>query len=356
MQTDRKKTRTVRIGDRVIGGDNPVLIQSMTNTDTRDVQATVDQIRRLEEAGCEIVRVAVPDMEAASAIGDIRRAIRIPLVADIHFDYRLALEALKGGVDKLRINPGNIGDKERVRKVVEAARERDVSIRIGVNAGSLEKDLLEKYGHPTPEAMVESAARHLAYLEDLGFYDTVVSMKASDVRFTIDAYRLFAEQYDYPLHLGITEAGVLRTSAVKSSIGLGYMLLNGLGDTIRVSITGDPVDEVAVARDILKSIGMYEGPGRGMVEVVSCPTCGRTEIDLIGIAEEMNRRLAGVKKNLKVAVMGCIVNGPGEGREADIGVAGGRGKGVLFKKGEIFKTVKESEICDALMAEIEKMD
>ncbi|CAK7006521.1 MAG: 4-hydroxy-3-methylbut-2-en-1-yl diphosphate synthase (flavodoxin) [Eubacterium sp.] len=354
MEIRRHKTREVPIGDRMIGGDHPILIQSMTNTDTRDVQATVRQIKDLEAAGCDIVRVAVPDLEAARAIADIKKQISIPLVADIHFNYELALEAIKGGVDKLRINPGNIGDKEKVRLVVEAAKAANISIRIGVNAGSLEKELLEKYGHPTPEAMVESAEKHIAYLEELDFNNIVVSMKASDVRFTIDAYTLFSEKYDYPVHLGITEAGVLRTSAVKSGIGIGYMLLNGIGDTIRVSITGNPVDEIYVARDILKSICMYQS-GEGMVEVVSCPTCGRTEIDLIGIAEEMNRRLVHVKKDLKVAVMGCVVNGPGEGKEADIGIAGGKGKGVLFKKGEIFKTVAEDEIIDALMEEIKRM-
>ena len=354
MEINRRKTRTVNVGGRVIGGDNPVLIQSMTNTDTRDVQATVAQIKRLELAGCDIVRAAVPDMAAAKAIAEIKKRIAIPLVADIHFNHELALEAIRGGVDKLRINPGNIGDKNKVCEVVAAARDAGIPIRIGVNAGSLEKALLEKYGRPTPEAMVESAEKHIAYLEAFNFEDIVVSMKASDVRFTIDAYRLFARKHDYPLHLGITEAGVLRTSSVKSGIGIGYMLLSGIGDTIRVSITGDPVDEVYVAKDILKSIGLYDS-AEGMVEVVSCPTCGRTEIDLIGIAQEMNDRLRSVKKNLKVAVMGCVVNGPGEGREADIGVAGGKGRGVLFKKGEVFKTVQEDEIVDALMAEIEKM-
>ncbi|MDO4288748.1 MAG: flavodoxin-dependent (E)-4-hydroxy-3-methylbut-2-enyl-diphosphate synthase [Eubacterium sp.] len=354
MEINRKKTRVVTIGDRRIGGGNPVLIQSMTNTDTRDAQATVAQIKRLELAGCDIVRVAVPDMAAAKAIGEIKRGISIPLVADIHFNHTLALEAIRGGVDKLRINPGNIGDKNKVREVVAAAKDAGIPIRIGVNAGSLEKELLLKYGRPTPAAMVESAEKHIAYLEEFNFEDIVVSMKASDVRFTIDAYSLFSKKHDYPLHLGITEAGVLRTSSVKSGIGIGYMLLSGIGDTIRVSITGDPVDEVYVAKDILKSIDMYAGD-EGMVEVVSCPTCGRTEIDLIGIAEEMNARLRDVKKNIKVAVMGCVVNGPGEGREADIGVAGGKGKGVLFKKGEVFKTVSEDEIIDALMAEIEEM-
>lgn len=354
MQVKRRKTREVPIGDQVVGGDHPILIQSMTNTDTRDVAATVGQILDLTDAGCEIVRVAVPDMEAAEAIAAIKKQIAIPLVADIHFNHELALKAIEGGVDKLRINPGNIGDKAKVRAVVQAAKAKDISMRIGVNAGSLEPELLKKYGRPTPQAMVESAEKHLAYLEKFDFKNIVVSMKASDVRFTIEAYDLFSEKYDYPVHLGITEAGVLRTSSVKSGIGIGYMLLNGIGDTLRVSITGNPLDEIYVAKDILKAIGMYNRNG-GMVEVVSCPTCGRTEIDLIGIAEEMNRRLMHVKKDIKVAVMGCVVNGPGEGREADIGIAGGRGKGVLFKKGEIFKTVAEDEIIDALMDEIERM-
>lgn len=354
MQVKRRKTREVPIGDQVVGGDHPILIQSMTNTDTRDVAATVGQILDLTDAGCEIVRVAVPDMEAAEAIAAIKKQIAIPLVADIHFNHELALKAIEGGVDKLRINPGNIGDKAKVRAVVQAAKAKDISMRIGVNAGSLEPELLKKYGRPTPQAMVESAEKHLAYLEEFDFKNIVVSMKASDVRFTIEAYELFSEKYDYPVHLGITEAGILRTSSVKSGIGIGYMLLNGIGDTLRVSITGNPLDEIYVAKDILKAIGMYNRNG-GMVEVVSCPTCGRTEIDLIGIAEEMNRRLVHVKKDIKVAVMGCVVNGPGEGREADIGIAGGRGKGVLFKKGEIFKTVAEDEIIDALMDEIERM-
>jgi len=337
-----------------IGGDNPILIQSMTNTDTRDVKATVEQIARLEDAGCDIIRVAVPDREAAEALSGIKAGIHIPLVADIHFDYRLALTAIENGVEKLRINPGNIGGRDKVKAVVEKAKERQIPIRIGVNGGSLEKDLLAKYGKPTAEALVESAERHMAYLQDEGFEDIVVSMKSSDVLTTIDAYTLFSEKYDYPLHLGITEAGIMQSASVKSSVGLGYLLLNGIGDTIRVSVTGDPVGEVDVAREILKSAGRYDRKDAG-VEVVSCPTCGRTEIDLIGIAEEVNRRLYHMDKNIKVAVMGCVVNGPGEGREADIGVAGGKGKGVLFKKGEIFKTVKEEEIVDALMDEINRM-
>lgn len=354
MKNNRKKTRIISIGDLKIGGDNPILIQSMTNTDTRNVKATVEQIARLEDAGCDIIRVAVPDREAAEALSGIKAGIHIPLVADIHFDYRLALTAIENGVDKLRINPGNIGGRDKVKAVVEKAKERQIPIRIGVNGGSLEKDLLEKYGKPTAEALVESAERHMAYLQDEGFEDIVVSMKSSDVLTTIDAYTLFSEKYDYPLHLGITEAGIMQSASVKSSVGLGYLLLNGIGDTIRVSVTGDPVGEVDVAREILKSAGRYDRKDAG-VEVVSCPTCGRTEIDLIGIAEEVNRRLYHMDKNIKVAVMGCVVNGPGEGREADIGVAGGKGKGVLFKKGEIFKTVKEEEIVDALMDEINRM-
>jgi len=354
MKNNRKKTRIISIGDLKIGGDNPILIQSMTNTDTRDVKATVEQIARLEDAGCDIIRVAVPDREAAEALSGIKAGIHIPLVADIHFDYRLALTAIENGVEKLRINPGNIGGRDKVKAVVEKAKERQIPIRIGVNGGSLEKDLLAKYGKPTAEALVESAERHMAYLQDEGFEDIVVSMKSSDVLTTIDAYTLFSEKYDYPLHLGITEAGIMQSASVKSSVGLGYLLLNGIGDTIRVSVTGDPVGEVDVAREILKSAGRYDRKDAG-VEVVSCPTCGRTEIDLIGIAEEVNRRLYHMDKNIKVAVMGCVVNGPGEGREADIGVAGGKGKGVLFKKGEIFKTVKEEEIVDALMDEINRM-
>ena len=351
MNINRRETRCVQIGNKMIGGDHPILIQSMTNTDTRDARATIEQILALEAAGCEIARVAVPDEAAADALSDIRKGIHIPLVADIHFSHKLALKAIEAGVDKLRINPGNIGGEAKVREVVAAAKANNIPIRIGVNAGSLEKDLLTKYNGPTAQAMVESAEGHIRILEDLNFENIVVSMKASDVLLTVDAYTAFSEKYDYPLHLGITEAGVLRSSAIKSGIGLGHLLLNGIGDTLRVSITGDPVDEVYAAKDILNAIGLYHGTA-GMVEVVSCPSCGRTEIDLIGIAEEINRRVRGLNKNLKVAVMGCVVNGPGEGKEADIGVAGGKGKGVLFKKGVIYKTVNEDEIVDALMEEI----
>ena len=355
MLETRKITRIVHIGNVAIGGSNPIAIQSMTNTDTRNVKATIAQIGDLEAAGCEIVRVAVPDQAAANAIAGIRKGIELPLVADIHFDYKLALTAMENGVDKLRINPGNIGCEKGVREIVAMAIERSIPIRIGVNAGSLEKEILEKnQGQATPEGMVESAQKHIHLLEDAGFDNIVVSMKASDVRLTIESYENFAKEYDYPVHLGITEAGILRTSAVKSAMGIGYLLLNGIGDTIRVSVTGDPVEEIEVARDILKTIGLYEGK-KGMVEIISCPTCGRTEIDLIGIAEEINEQLRSVEKNIKVAVMGCIVNGPGEGKSADIGIAGGKNKAVLFKKGEIIRSLKEDEIIKVLMAEIEKM-
>jgi len=355
MLKNRKNTKTVTIGNVAIGGGNPIAIQSMTNSDTRNVKATIAQIQALENAGCEIVRVAVPDQEAANAIKGIRKGIQLPLVADIHFDYKLALTAMDNGVDKLRINPGNIGSEKGVREIVAMATERQIPIRIGVNAGSLEKEILEKnQGQVTAKGMVESAKKHIQLLEEAGFDNIVVSMKASDVRLTIESYELFAGEFNYPLHLGITEAGILRTSAVKSAMGIGYLLLNGIGDTMRVSVTGDPLEEIDVARDILKTIGLYEGK-KGMVEVISCPTCGRTEIDLIGIANQMNERLRHVEKNITVAVMGCIVNGPGEGKAADIGIAGGKNKAVLFKKGEIIRSLKEDEIISALMEEIEKM-
>jgi (E)-4-hydroxy-3-methylbut-2-enyl-diphosphate synthase len=352
---NRKETRVVNIGSVAIGGKHPIAIQSMTNTDTRNVAATVDQINGLAAAGCEIIRVAVPDETAANAIVGIRSSITIPLVADIHFDYRLALMAMENGVDKLRINPGNIGSEKGIREIVAMANERNIPIRIGVNAGSLEKEILAKNDDQvTPEGMVESAETHIHLLEEAGFDNIVVSMKASDVRFTIESYEQFSEKYDYPLHLGITEAGILRSSAVKSAMGIGYLLLNGLGDTLRVSITGDPLEEIDVARDILRGIGLYEGR-RPRVEVISCPTCGRTEIDLIGIAQEINEQLRFVEKDIRVAVMGCIVNGPGEGKAADIGIAGGKNRAVLFKKGEIIKSITEAEIISVLMEEIEKM-
>ncbi len=343
--------RTVNVGGVKIGGDNPVSVQSMTNTDTRDVKKTVEQIRRLETAGCEIIRVAVPDMEAARAVADIKKEIRIPLVSDIHFDYRLALECIKNGVDKVRINPGNIGDKERVRQVADACRERGIPIRIGVNGGSLEKDILAKYKKPTADALVESALRHVEILDDLNFNDIVVSIKVSDVPTMISAYRKFNALNDIPLHVGVTEAGTQGIGMVKSAVGIGALLSEGIGNTMRVSLTADPVEEIYAAKEILKVLGLRKQGA----ELVSCPTCGRTQIDMIPIAEEMEKRLRDIDKDIKVAVMGCAVNGPGEAREADIGVAGGKGEGLIFKKGEIIKKVPEGDIIAALMEEIEKL-
>lgn len=350
----RRKTQSVNIGSVSVGGDNPLTIQSMTNTDTRDAQATLGQIRALATAGCDIVRVAVPDQEAVKALAEIVAGSPLPVVADIHFDYRLALGAIAAGVAKLRINPGNIGGADKVKAVVTAAAEKGIPIRIGVNAGSLEADILAKYGGVTPAAMVESAARHIALLEAEDFTNIVVSMKASDVVLTTEAYELFGETYDYPLHLGITEAGLPQASAIKSAAGLGHLLLMGIGDTLRVSVTGDPVEEIAIARDILAAVDRLPAAKRG-VEVIACPTCGRTQIDLIGIAEAVSAAVKDIPKDLKVAVMGCIVNGPGEGRAADIGIAGGQGKAVIFKNGETLRTVSEAEVVDALLAEIEKM-
>jgi (E)-4-hydroxy-3-methylbut-2-enyl-diphosphate synthase len=348
----RKKTRKLDIGGLTLGGEAPIRIQSMCNTDTRDAEATAAQIKKLKDSGCELVRVAVPDIVAAKAIGEIKEKINIPLVADIHFDYRLALEAVHQGVDKLRINPGNIGSQDRVRQVVEAAQKKKIPIRIGVNSGSLEKDILKKYGGKvTAQGMVESAMSHIKILENLGFYDIVVSLKASDIQRTVAAYRLLSQKVDYPLHLGITEAGTSFSGTVKSAIGLGALLLKGIGDTIRVSLTGDPVEEVKVAREILKAVGLRKfGP-----QIISCPTCGRTEIDLIKLASEVERRTANIKKPIKIAVMGCVVNGPGEAQEADVGVAGGKGCGVIFRKGKVVRTVKESEIMKVLMEEINRL-
>jgi len=348
---ERKKTRKIRIGDVYIGGDAPVAVQSMTNTDTRDVSATVDQIKRLEEAGCDIVRVAVPDSEAAEALKRIRKSIRIPLVADIHFDYRLALASIENGADKIRINPGNIGGTEKVRKVVEAAKARGIPIRIGVNSGSLEKHILAKYGAATPQAMADSAMGHVRMLEDLGFHDIVISLKASNVPVTIESYRLMSAMTDYPLHIGVTEAGTLFSGMVKSAAGIGCLLAEGIGDTLRVSLTGDPVEEVRVGIEILKALDLR----RTGVELISCPTCGRTRIDLIKIANEVEKRLAGCSKPIKVAVMGCAVNGPGEAREADIGIAGGVGEALLFKKGRIIRKIPQERIVDELLEEIERM-
>ncbi len=347
----RKKTRQISLGTLKIGWGSRVAVQSMCNTDTRDAAATLSQIRRLEEAGCEIVRLAVPDAEAAKAIGNIRKGTAVPLVADIHFDHRLALEAVKQGVDGLRINPGNIGGKDKVAEVVRACRDRRLPIRIGVNAGSLEKHLLEKYGHPTPEAIVESAFGHIRILEDLDYREIKVSLKASDVLTTVEAYRLFSKQSDYPLHIGISEAGTIHSGTIKSSVGLGILLSEGIGDTMRVSLTADPVEEVRVAYAILRSLKIRQ---RG-VDLISCPTCGRTEINIIGLAEEVERRLGHITEPLTVAVMGCVVNGPGEAREADIGIAGGKGVGMLFKHGEIVKRFDEKELADVLVREVEEM-
>lgn len=345
----RKKTRQIRVGDVLIGGDAPVVVQSMTNTDTGDVDATVAQIKRLEDAGCEIVRVAVPDKEAAAALDKIKSSIKIPLIADIHFDYRLALTAIEKGVDGLRLNPGNIGDRSRIGQVVRAAKERGIPIRIGVNAGSLEEDLLKKYGHPTPEAMVESAARHINILEGLGFCDIKVSLKASNIPTTVEAYRLFSEEFDYPLHVGISEAGPLLSGTVKSAVGIGILLSEGIGDTIRVSLTADPVEEVRVAYEILKSLNLRH---RG-INIISCPTCGRMEIDIEHIAAEVEKRLSHITTPLNISILGCVVNGIGEGKESDVGIAGGKGSGLLFRDGKVVKKLKESELVDALIKEVD---
>ena len=345
-----KQTRTVQIGNLKIGGGNPILVQSMCNTDTRDSITTTKQILDLETAGCEIIRVAVPDMAAAKAIKNIKKNIHIPLVADIHFDYKLALESIKNGVDKVRINPGNIGSDENVKKVVDACKDKNIPIRIGINTGSLEKEAESKYGR-TAQAMVESALKHIQILEKLNFHNIVISMKASDIQRTVEAYRLLSQKVDYPLHLGITEAGTLNIGTVKSSVGLGIMLFEGLGDTIRVSLTGDPLEEVRVGWEILKSLKLRS---RG-VNLISCPTCGRTEIDLIGLANKVEKALISVDKPITVAVMGCVVNGPGEAKEADIGVAGGHHQGVIFKKDKILKTVPEDQILTELLTEINKL-
>lgn len=346
---ERKQTRQVRIGDVTIGGGAPVAIQSMTNTKTGDVQATVAQIKELTAAGCEIVRCAVPDMEAAKALEEIKKQITIPLVADIHFDYRLALAAIEYGADKIRINPGNIGAPERVRAVAEAAKSRHIPIRVGVNSGSLEKSLIERYGGVTAEGLVESALDKVAMLEQFGFSDIVISIKSSDVLMCVKAHRLIAERTSYPLHVGITEAGTLRSGNIKSAIGLGLILSEGIGDTIRVSLTASPVEEVVSAKLVLRTLGLRKGG----IEVVSCPTCGRTRIDLIGLAEQVEAMAAGYDLPIKVAVMGCAVNGPGEAREADLGIAGGAGEGLVFRKGEIVRKVPESELLSALKEEIE---
>ena len=347
----KKITRQIHIGAIPIGGNAPCSVQSMCSTDTRNVTATIAQIKELAEVGCEIVRCAVPDLEAARALGQVKQLSPIPVVADIHFDYKLALQVLEGGIDGLRLNPGNIGEKWKVAEIVASAAERKVPIRIGVNAGSLEKELLQRHGHPSAEAMVESALGHIRILEDLNYREIKVSLKASDVMKTVAAYRLFSEQSDYPLHIGITEAGTLFSGTIKSSVGLGILLADGIGDTMRVSLTGAPKDEVRVAYDILKAVGLRQ---RG-VNFVSCPTCGRCQIDLIRVAEDVEKRLQGVDKQITVAVMGCAVNGPGEAREADVGIAGGNGEGLVFRHGEIVRKVPEDKLADALMEEISKL-
>lgn len=344
-------TKQIHIGSVAVGGGAPIAIQSMCNTNTADVSATVEQIHQLEAAGCEIIRVAVPDMAAAKAVGKIRSQISIPLVADIHFDYKLALECVASGIDKIRINPGNIGSEERVKAVADACRKNGIPIRIGVNGGSLEKPLLRKYGGVTAEALVESAFGHIALLNKFDFDDICISVKCSSVPLTMEAYRLLHEKCNYPLHLGVTEAGTPKLGIIKSAMGIGGLLCSGIGDTFRVTLTADPVDEISVAKDILKAAGLRkEG-----VNLIACPTCGRTKIDLIAIAEEVEKRLANCEKNLTVAVMGCVVNGPGEASAADVGIAGGDGEGLVFRKGEILRKVPQEELVGALMEEIEKL-
>lgn len=349
---NREHTRVIRIGDRVIGGGNPVLIQSMCNTKTQDIEATVAQIKALTIAGCDIIRVAVPDMEAAKALKEIKKQITIPLVADIHFDYRLAIASIEAGADKIRINPGNIGSEDRVRAVVEKAKEYNIPIRVGVNSGSLEKNLIETYGGVTAQGIVDSALDKVRMIEELGYDNLVISIKSSNVMMCIKAHELISEQTDYPLHVGITESGTLVSGTIKSSVGLGVILYEGIGDTIRVSLTGDPLEEIKAARLILKSLGLR----RGGVEVVSCPTCGRTRIDLISLANQVEEMVSKFDHlEVKVAVMGCVVNGPGEAREADIGIAGGIGEGLLIKKGEVIRKVPEDQLLMALQEELMNM-
>ena len=352
MELPRKQTRQLKLGSVRIGGGAPIVVQSMTNTDTRDVEATLGQIKRLHDAGCEIVRVAIPDETAARALRAIHDASPIPVIADIHFDYRLALMALEAGLEGLRINPGNIGERKNVEMVVDAAKARGAVIRVGVNSGSVEKRLLEQYGGPTPQAMVESALGHVRILEEHGFYDTKISIKSSSVLNTIECYRLISQRCDYPLHLGVTEAGGVLRGAIKSSVGMGVLLSEGIGDTLRVSLTAAPEEEMTVAWELLRALGLRQrGP-----EIISCPTCGRTEIDLIGLAQEVERRLRTENAPIKVAVMGCVVNGPGEAREADLGMAGGRDKGIIFRKGEVIRSVRGQEaLLAAFMEELDKL-
>lgn len=344
----REHTKTIKIGNQVIGGGHPVLIQSMTNTKTEDVAATVAQILTLEKAGCQIIRCAVPTMEAARALGEIKKQIHIPLVADIHFDYKLAIAAMENGADKIRINPGNIGSRERIQAVVDVAKERQIPIRVGVNSGSLEKELVEKYHGVTAEGLVESTLDKVKIIEDMGYDQLVISIKSSDVLMCAKAHELIAQKTDYPLHVGITEAGTLFSGNIKSAVGLGIILYQGIGDTIRVSLTGDPSEEVKSAKRILKTLGLRNGG----IEVVSCPTCGRTQIDLIGLANKVEDMVQDIPLDIKVAVMGCVVNGPGEAKEADIGIAGGKGVGLLIKKGEIIKKVPEDQLLETLRDEL----
>lgn len=345
---ERKDTKVVKIGDRIIGGKNPILIQSMTNTKTEDVKATVEQINRLAAAGCDIIRCAVPTMEAAEALTEIKKQIAIPLVADIHFDYRLAIAAMEHGADKIRINPGNIGSKERVQAVVDVAKERNIPIRVGVNSGSLEKDLVEKYHGVTAEGIVESALDKVHLIEDMGYDNLVISIKSSDVMMCVKAHELIAEQTNHPLHVGITEAGTIISGNIKSSIGLGLILNQGIGDTIRVSLTGDPLEEIKSAKLILRTLGLHKGG----IEVVSCPTCGRTRINLIELANQVENMVADIPLDIKVAVMGCVVNGPGEAKEADIGIAGGVGEGLIIKHGQIDRKVPENQLLSELRKEL----
>ncbi|MBQ8518985.1 MAG: flavodoxin-dependent (E)-4-hydroxy-3-methylbut-2-enyl-diphosphate synthase [Agathobacter sp.] len=346
---EKRLTKEVHIGNRVIGGTNPILIQSMTNTKTEDVAATVAQIQKLTKAGCDIIRCAVPTMEAAKALAEIKKQVEIPVVADIHFDYKLATAAMENGADKIRINPGNIGSVDRVKAVVDVAKERNIPIRVGVNSGSLEKNLVEKYGGVTAEGIVESALDKVKIIEDMGYDNLVVSIKSSDVMMCVKAHELIADKTNHPLHVGITEAGTIISGNIKSSIGLGLILGQGIGDTIRVSLTGDPVEEIKSAKLILRTLGLRKGG----IEVVSCPTCGRTQIDLIGLANQVETMVAEFPLDIKVAVMGCVVNGPGEAKEADLGVAGGIGEGLIIKKGEIYKKVPEDQLLDALRYELE---
>ena len=345
----RENTRAIKIGNKIIGGGNPILIQSMTNTKTEDVAATVAQIKRLEEAGCDIIRCAVPTMEAAKALGEIKKQINIPLVADIHFDYKLAIAAMENGADKIRINPGNIGGPDKIKAVIEVAKERNIPIRVGVNSGSLEKDILDKYGKVTAEGIVESALDKVRMIEEYDYHNLVISIKSSDVMMCVKAHELIAKETDYPLHVGITEAGTLISGNIKSSIGLGLILSQGIGDTIRVSLTGDPVEEIKSAKLILKTLGLKTGG----ITVVSCPTCGRTQIDLIKLANEAETLASGYDLNIKLAVMGCVVNGPGEAKEADIGIAGGKGEGLIIKKGEVIRKVPEDRLLSELKKELD---